>query len=72
VAELVPVEEDYPRRFVPLKKFKEWEGILSPEEGRKWIEEIHQIRRESGPARDPFEKYEEQEEERRREGSGDR
>ena len=42
MAELVPIEEDYPRRFVPLKKFKEWEGILSPEEGRKWIEEIHQ------------------------------
>ncbi|HEX3609757.1 MAG TPA: type II toxin-antitoxin system prevent-host-death family antitoxin [Solirubrobacterales bacterium] len=65
VAELVPIEDDYPRKFVPLKKFEEIAGILSPEEGRAWAKEIREIRDESGSARDPFEKYEEQRAEER-------
>jgi prevent-host-death family protein len=72
VAELVPIEDDYPRRFVPMKKFEELAGILTPEQGRAWIKEIREIRDES-PARDPFEKYEEQRRERReRDARGDR
>lgn len=61
VAELVPLEEERDsRRFVPFKEFAEGlKGVMSAEEARKWIDEIHQIRREQGPARDPFERYEE-------------
>lgn len=66
VAELVPIEEErYPRRFVPMKKFEELAGALTPEQGRAWIEEIREIRSES-PVRDPFEKYEEIRSERER------
>lgn len=72
VAELVPIEANRPQRFVPLQKFEEWKGILTPEEAREWIEEIHQIRDEWGPARDPFEKYEEQREEERKRSESDR
>ena len=62
VAELVPIEEEPPARtFVPLKEFfEEMAGVLTPEEGREWMEDILEIRKEWGPARDPFEKYEEQ------------
>jgi prevent-host-death family protein len=63
VAELVPLEERQvrPRTFVPFKEVEDGlTGILSAEEAREWIEEIHEIRREQGPAEDPFEKYERQ------------
>jgi prevent-host-death family protein len=68
VAELVPLEEEEirPRRFVPLKEVADGlRGIMSAEDAREWAEEIRQIRREWGPARDPFEKYEEQRAEER-------
>ncbi len=72
VAELVPIEEErYPRRFVPLKRFEELAGTLTPEQGRAWIEEIREIRNES-PARDPYEKYEELRRERKRKAQDDR
>jgi prevent-host-death family protein len=70
VAELVSIEEEGvgPRTFVPLKKFlEEMREAVGPEEGRRWAEEIRQIRRESGPVRDPFEKYAEQRAEERAE-----
>lgn len=63
VAELVPIEDEgiRPRTFVPLKEIEDGlAGMLSADEAREWIDEIHEIRRERGPARDPFEKYEEQ------------
>jgi prevent-host-death family protein len=75
VAELVPVEEDRPRRFVPRERFAEFRGILSHEEAEEWIEEIHQIRqegRESDRIDDPFERYEAIMAEREREASEDR
>jgi prevent-host-death family protein len=68
VAELVPIEEERVgrRQFVPFREFADGlKGIMSAEEAREWIDEIHQIRREQGPARDPFEKYEELKAERR-------
>jgi prevent-host-death family protein len=65
VAELVPIEEErYPRRFVPLKKFEELAGMLTPEQGRAWVKEIREIRNES-LVRDPYEKYEELRRERK-------
>lgn len=74
VAELVPLEEERPRprTFVPIKEIQEGlRGIMSPEEAREWAREIREIRREWGPARDPFEKYEEQRAKERAEESGD-
>lgn len=71
VAELVPLEREPPRRFVPLSKFEEFSGALTPEQGRAWIKEIREIRNES-PARDPFEKYKELRREREREARDDR
>lgn len=68
VAELVPLEEEAvgPRTFVPLEEIQNGlAGILSAEEAEEWIEEIHAIRRERGPAEDPFEKYERQRAEER-------
>lgn len=65
VAELVPLEEDPPRlgprAFIPLGEMEEGlRGLMSAEEAREWIEEIHENRRAREPARDPFEKFEEQ------------
>lgn len=61
VAELVPVEERRPRKFVPLKEvFEEMSGTISKEDADAWIEEIHQIRkegRESDRIDDPFERH---------------
>jgi prevent-host-death family protein len=60
VAELVPIEERSRRRaFVPLGELEEGlRGLMSADEAREWIDEIHRNRREGGPAEDPFEKYE--------------
>jgi prevent-host-death family protein len=60
VAELVPIEERVRRRtFVPLREFEEGlGGLMSADEAREWIDEIHEFRRERAPGEDPFEKYE--------------
>lgn len=58
VAELVPIEDDYPpRTFVPLKEvFEGLAGSLHPDD--RWAEEIQEMRDQDGPALDPFEEYE--------------
>jgi prevent-host-death family protein len=71
VAELVPIEER-PKRFVPRERFEELAVAGDPEAAREWIEEIHQIRREMGPIRDPWEKLEEINADRKREASEER
>lgn len=67
VAELVPIEERVRRRtFLPLEEIEEGlSGLMSADEAREWIDEIHRIRRESPPVEDPFEKYERMEAEGR-------
>jgi prevent-host-death family protein len=68
VAELVPLGEGEgrPRRFVPLEEMERGlRGLMTADEAREWIEEIHENRRARGPARDPFEEYEEQRAEER-------
>jgi len=61
VAELVPLEGEKagPRTFVPLGEIQEGlRGIMSAEQAREWQEEIRELRRQGGPALDPWEKYE--------------
>lgn len=70
VAELVPIERG-PKRFVPRERLEEFKGTLTHEEAEEWIEEIHQLRREMGPIRDPWEKLEEINAERKREAGED-
>lgn len=73
VAELVPVEDDYPpRTFVPLKQiFEELAGSLHPDD--RWAEELKELRAQGGPSLDPFEEYEKKRvEERSGEESEDR
>lgn len=67
VAELVPLGEDLPpRTFVPLKEvFDEMARVISPEDADEWIKEIRELRNQGGPARDPFEVYEEKRAEER-------
>jgi prevent-host-death family protein len=58
VAELVPIEDDYPpRTFVPLKEVMEGlAGSLDPDD--PLAEEIRELRNQGGPSLDPFERYE--------------
>lgn len=68
VAELVPLAEEKVsrRKFVPFKELADGlRGLMSADEAQAWIDEIHQVRREQGPAEDPFEKYERQRAEER-------
>jgi prevent-host-death family protein len=73
VAELVPIEDEYPyplRTFVPLKEIMEGlAGSLHP--GDQWAEEIRELRNSDRLVRGPFEVHEKRSGEERTDGSSE-